>query len=71
MNLLLRSIFISILLGAVSCSHGNGNSFDFSNSGGTEPRDDKEALKYRRELLKCYKSGGSRIVMIQQQLVCY
>lgn len=41
------------------------------NSGGSEPLNDTEARQYKSQLLKCYKTGGSRVVKVEGQLRCY
>ena len=41
------------------------------NDGGSQPINDKEALEYKRVVLKCYKTGGTRVVKIAGVLRCY
>lgn len=39
--------------------------------GSSEPTNHSEEVAYKRALLKCYKTGGQRVVKIQGQLLCY
>lgn len=41
------------------------------NEGGSAPINAKESTEYKRALLRCYRTGGSRIVKIEGQLRCY
>jgi len=41
------------------------------NEGGSEPINDKEQVEYQKALLRCNKSGGSRVVKITGTLRCY
>lgn len=50
------------------CAGGSGV---MGNSGGSEPVNEEEGREYKSQLLKCYKTGGSRIVKIEGQLRCY
>lgn len=78
---MLKFIFVSISFVLVSCQSGGGDS-----SGGvargskagilgggesSKPTNPDEERAYKRALLKCYKTGGSRIVKIQGKLRCY
>lgn len=65
-DILYITFLITMFIG--SCSHGK---FNFSNEGGTTPKDAHEEKQYKRLLYKCYKMGGSRIVKIQNELRCY
>lgn len=38
---------------------------------GSEPINAAEAREYKRALLRCHKTGGSRIVKIMGKLRCY
>lgn len=49
-----------------ACASGGG-----SNKGGSEPLNETEARQYKSQLLKCYKTGGSRVVKVEGQLRCY
>ncbi len=41
------------------------------NEGGSVPINHSELVAYKKALMRCYKSGGSRIVKITGQLRCY
>ena len=41
------------------------------NDQGSKPVNENETIQYKRAILKCYKTGGSRVVKIQGKLKCY
>ena len=41
------------------------------NKEGSKPINDSEAKQYKKALLRCYKTGGSRIVKINGVLRCF
>lgn len=41
------------------------------NEGGSQPLNEVEEVEYKKSLLRCYKTGGSRIVKIAGELKCY
>ena len=41
------------------------------NAGGSDPVNEAESREYKRAILKCYKTGGSRIVKVEGRLMCY
>lgn len=41
------------------------------NDNGSEPVNSKEALDYQKAVIRCLKTGGTRIVKIEGQLRCY
>lgn len=66
--------FLTLLLFSltVSCAGGgSGGSNSMSNDGGSSPINDVEAVEYKKALTRCYKTGGSRIVKINNYLHCY
>lgn len=66
----LRNGLLSIpLLISLSCAGGSGGLA--GNEGGSAPISEKEAIEYKKALLKCYKTGGNRIVKIEGRLRCY
>ena len=50
---------------------GTGASAVPGNENGTQPVNQKESVEYQRAIVKCYKTGGTRIVKIQGELRCY
>lgn len=68
----LRSVLTVIVLGttvlAASCVSGGGMT---GNEAGSEPVNDKEALEYKKAIVRCHKTGGSRVVKIMGELRCY
>lgn len=41
------------------------------NERGSQPVNEKEVLEYRRAVLKCYRTGGTRVVKIAGKLRCF
>ena len=67
MRMLKIFTFLSFIIFSISCQ-GGGDAPGIGSSGAVNP---KEKLEYKRALLNCYKSGGSRIVKIKSQLRCF
>ncbi|MCX6130629.1 MAG: hypothetical protein NTX25_16415 [Proteobacteria bacterium] len=53
-----------------ACAGGQGMGVS-GNEAGTAPLNKDEERDYKRAILKCYKTGGSRIVKIEGKLMCY
>jgi hypothetical protein len=62
-------LVITLLLSA--CQSGGSGPELSGNEGGSEPINPTEERAYKRAILKCYKTGGSRVVKIEGQLKCY
>jgi hypothetical protein len=41
------------------------------NDEGSEPLNEKEAMEYKKAILRCYKTGGTRVVKIEGNLRCF
>ena len=41
------------------------------NEGGSLPLNEQEEVEYKKSLLRCYKTGGTRIVKVAGELKCY
>lgn len=41
------------------------------NEDGSTPVNDKEREKYQKAIVRCYKTGGTRVVKIMGKLRCY
>lgn len=54
-----------------ACAGGGGGGGVAGNTSGSEPINPSEANDYKRAILKCYKTGGSRVVKIEGRLMCY
>ena len=74
----LRHFFLTLfaipLISTVSCKGGSGGGGDLhvpGNESGSKPVSRTELAEYKRAILKCYKTGGSRIVKIKGKLMCY
>lgn len=63
------ALLAAIVLCCVSaCANGGGIS---GNEGGSAPLNEAESIQYQKALLKCYKTGGTRIVKIEGYLRCF
>ncbi|RZA17438.1 MAG: hypothetical protein EOP10_22770 [Proteobacteria bacterium] len=62
---------LSLSLNACAGGAGSTTSTSQSNDGGSSPINGKEELAYKRAINKCYKTGGSRVVKVEGQLMCY
>ena len=69
-RLILIALFMIVGYAVQSCQ-GMGGGSVAGNIGGTEPVNTKESIEYQKAILKCYKTGGSRIVKITGELRCY
>lgn len=71
-RLLALSFAAAAVLVASGCAGGgSGGGNSMSNEGGSSPINDKEAVEYKKALTRCYKTGGSRVVKINNYLHCY
>lgn len=61
--------FLSVLLLVTSCAGGFGG--NGKNSQGSDPVNQKEDILYKQALIRCHKTGGSRIVKINGTLRCF
>lgn len=65
----------ALLLGAalattmLACAPGGGGVQ--GNERGSEPINEKEAVDYNKAVVRCYKTGGTRVVKIMGELRCY
>ena len=50
---------------------GGGGSPVSGNENGSVPINEEEAIKYKQEIVRCNKTGGSRVVKIEGQLRCF
>ena len=60
-----RHGLLGLLLIFVSACNG------MMNEGSSEPINENEKLQYQQEILRCYKTGGTRVVKIRGVLHCY
>lgn len=72
---LLSAIIVAVFLGLAGCAGGGGGEGDSGgttgNTDGSSPINADEEIEYRKALTRCYKTGGSRIVKINNYLHCY
>jgi len=60
-------IVVFCLLGACA-----GPSYEIvGNEGGSKPINESEYINYSRAIKRCYKTGGTRIVKINNKLRCF
>ena len=59
-----------VLVFLMSCAGGEGVG-QFGNEGGSQPINPTEERDYKRAVLKCYKTGGSRVVKMEGLLRCF
>ena len=65
-----KTNLITIFLLATSCAGSGGGSLQ-GNDGGSGPINSNEEVAYKKALLKCYKTGGNRVVKIEGRLRCF
>jgi hypothetical protein len=71
-NLKLRICQVGLITAAllsVSCQTGAGQVI--GNENGSSPANMAEVPEYKRAVLRCYKTGGSRVVKIEGRLRCF
>jgi hypothetical protein len=66
-NLLHIFLLLTFLGG---CQSGGSGGSGVSNESST-PANEKEAIEYKKAILRCYKSGGTRVVKIEGNLRCF
>lgn len=66
---LLITVSAALLTITASCATGGGGVA--GNEGGSEPVNDKEAVEYKKAIVRCYKTGGTKVVKIMGELRCY
>jgi hypothetical protein len=73
MRLRIRDIFgvfvaFGFLALLTSCKTGGGVP---GNENGSSPINESEAHEYNKAIVRCYKTGGTRVVKIMGSLRCY
>ncbi|MFK7822738.1 MAG: hypothetical protein AB8G05_01175 [Oligoflexales bacterium] len=63
---LLASIVVFMALNSCASTGSNGG-----NNQSSKPVNNAEGREYKKALLRCYKTGGSRIVKINGVLRCF
>lgn len=71
--ILVLPLLTSFCLSFQSCAGGSGGggSAVSGNDGGSAPINAEEERAYKRAVVKCYKTGGSRVVKVEGRLQCY
>lgn len=57
-----------LALAAIGCQSGGSIP---GNESGSEPVNDEESLEYKKAIVRCYKTGGTRVVKVMGTLRCY
>ncbi len=71
-RLLKGALLVSLLFVGQACSTGGGGGAGVSgNEDGSAPINDMESNEYKKAIVRCYKTGGTRVVKIMGQLRCY
>lgn len=65
--LIMCLVFVGPIM-AVGCASGGAIK---ANAGGSEPLNEEEKVEYQQELVRCHKTGGTRIVKIEGHLRCF
>ncbi|MFK7825304.1 MAG: hypothetical protein AB8G05_14210 [Oligoflexales bacterium] len=66
-----KLVGISLLFFLFSCAGDSGGSGIYGLKEGSKPINDAEELQYKKALIRCHKTGGSRIVKIKGKLRCF
>jgi hypothetical protein len=54
-----------------ACQGGGGGGAVTGNENGSAPVNNEEMKEYKKAIMRCYKTGGSRVVKIEGKLNCY
>lgn len=66
---LLTSLYLQACAGG--SGSGGGGSPIAGNEAGSNPVNAEEERAYKRAVVKCYKTGGTRVVKVEGRLQCY
>ena len=55
----------------VGCQGGGGGGNIPGNDHGSEPVNEEESVEYKKAIVRCYKTGGTRVVKVMGILRCY
>ena len=72
MHRLNKVLFLVFLIGVCACAGGGSTGGGvYGLKEGSKPINRGEELKYKKALIRCHKTGGSRIVKIKGTLRCF
>ena len=54
-----------------ACAAGSGGGYGGKLTEGSKPVNKKEEVLYKQALIRCHKTGGTRVVKIAGQLRCF
>jgi len=69
--ILALQLVATLSLTACAGTGGGGGGQTKGNENGSTPINKEEENAYKRAINKCYKTGGSRVVKVEGQLMCY
>lgn len=72
----MAALCFALTYGAFSlsgCASGGGSGPGgvAGNEGGSEPVNEAEGRDYKKAIVRCYKTGGTKVVKIMGELRCY
>ena len=59
------------IINGCSESKSTGSEDILGNDEGSTPINENESSEYKKAIMRCYKTGGSRVVKIMGSLKCY
>jgi hypothetical protein len=67
----LKQIFVVLSLSFTVVACATGGTPVPGNEQGSAPINEKESIEYKQSLIRCQKTGGSRIIKVEGQLRCF
>ncbi len=64
-------IFLAVMSGMNASCATSGAGLVKGNENGSPALNDKETVEYQKAVVRCNKTGGSRVVKIEGQLRCF
>lgn len=69
-----KAITMATLVVVSACASGSGGGISsdlLGNENGSTPINENESQEYKKAIVRCYKTGGNRVVKIMGTLRCY
>ncbi len=70
-SMLVRLATLTLTMATLATISGCNGMQVAGNDTGSEPVNDEEHRQYMKEIRRCHKMGGSRIVKVQGELRCF
>ena len=71
-NFTMAAFGLLLAISLSSCAGGGGGSSSGASAvDSSEPINNNEAIEYKKSILRCHKTGGTRIVKIEGELRCF